>query len=369
MVDLVIGYTAIQSMSNWARDNDMILHMHRAGHGTYTRQKNHGVSFRVIAKWLRLAGVDHLHAGTAVGKLEGDPMTVQGYYNVLPRAEERSRSAARAVLRAGLGRHPQGHAGRFRRHPCRADASIARPVRRRRRACSSAAAPSAIRWASRPARPPTASRSKPWCWRATRAATSRPKARKSCADAAKWCQPLARRARYLGRHHLQLHLDRHLGLRADGGGGVNPKEREPIMRITQGLSRSCPTSTTSRSRAQVEYCLRKGWAVSVEFTDDPHPRNTYWEMWGMPMFDLHDAAGVDAGDQGLPQGQSGNLCAGQRLRLHARLGNRARCRSWCSAPRTSPASGSSGRRRKAAPSVTRCSAYGVDRPAGRRYGA
>ena len=60
----------------------MMLHMHRAGHGTYTRQKNHGVSFRVIAKWLRLAGVDHLHAGTAVGKLEGDPMTVQGYYNV-----------------------------------------------------------------------------------------------------------------------------------------------------------------------------------------------------------------------------------------------------------------------------------------------
>ncbi len=82
MVDLIIGWTAIQSISNWARKNDMILHMHRAGHGTYTRQKNHGVSFRVMAKWLRLAGVDHLHAGTAVGKLEGDPMTVQGYYNV-----------------------------------------------------------------------------------------------------------------------------------------------------------------------------------------------------------------------------------------------------------------------------------------------
>ena len=82
MIDLVIGWTAIQSISNWCRDNDMILHMHRAGHGTYTRQKNHGVSFRVVAKWLRLAGVDHLHAGTAVGKLEGDPMTVQGFYNV-----------------------------------------------------------------------------------------------------------------------------------------------------------------------------------------------------------------------------------------------------------------------------------------------
>jgi ribulose-bisphosphate carboxylase large chain len=83
MIDLVIGYTAIQSMSEWSRQNDMILHLHRAGHGTYTRQKTHGVSFRVIAKWMRLAGVDHLHAGTAVGKLEGDPPTVQGYYNVL----------------------------------------------------------------------------------------------------------------------------------------------------------------------------------------------------------------------------------------------------------------------------------------------
>src|SRR6185503_16162555 len=83
MIDLVIGYTAIQSMSRWARKRDMILHLHRAGHGTYTRQKTHGVSFRVIAKWMRLAGVDHLHAGTVVGKLEGDPSTVQGFYNVL----------------------------------------------------------------------------------------------------------------------------------------------------------------------------------------------------------------------------------------------------------------------------------------------
>ena len=83
MIDLTIGYTAIQSMSKWARTNGVILHLHRAGHGTDTRQKTHGVSFRVISKWMRLAGVDHIHAGTIVGKLEGDPNTVRGYYATL----------------------------------------------------------------------------------------------------------------------------------------------------------------------------------------------------------------------------------------------------------------------------------------------
>jgi ribulose-bisphosphate carboxylase large chain len=83
MIDLTIGYTAIQSMAKWARANGMILHLHRAGHGTYTRQKTHGVSFRVIAKWMRLAGVDHIHAGTVVGKLEGDPSTTKGFYDTL----------------------------------------------------------------------------------------------------------------------------------------------------------------------------------------------------------------------------------------------------------------------------------------------
>jgi hypothetical protein len=81
-------------MANWARRNDMILHLHRAGHGTYTRQKNHGVSFRVIAKWMRLAGVDHIHAGTVVGKLEGDPR----------RCRATTTSAARITIRQGLPR-------------------------------------------------------------------------------------------------------------------------------------------------------------------------------------------------------------------------------------------------------------------------
>ena len=83
MIDLVIGYTAIQTAAIWARANHMILHLHRAGNSTYARQKNHGINFRVICKWMRMAGVDHIHAGTVVGKLEGDPLMVKGFYTTL----------------------------------------------------------------------------------------------------------------------------------------------------------------------------------------------------------------------------------------------------------------------------------------------
>lgn len=66
------------------------------------------------------------------------------------------------------------------------------------------------------------------------------------------------------------------------------------MRITQGTFSFLPDLTDVQIRAQIEYCLGHGWAVSLEYTDDPHPRNAYWEMYGMPMFDLRDAAGVMA---------------------------------------------------------------------------
>jgi ribulose-bisphosphate carboxylase small chain len=64
------------------------------------------------------------------------------------------------------------------------------------------------------------------------------------------------------------------------------------MRITQGCFSFLPDLNDEQVAAQVEYCLRNNWAVGVEHTRDPHPRNTYWEMWGNPMFDLRDAAGV-----------------------------------------------------------------------------
>ncbi len=64
------------------------------------------------------------------------------------------------------------------------------------------------------------------------------------------------------------------------------------MRITQGTFSFLPDLTEAEIRAQVEHCLRQGWAISVEYTDEPHPRNSFWEMYGPPMFDLRDAVGV-----------------------------------------------------------------------------
>ena len=66
----------------------------------------------------------------------------------------------------------------------------------------------------------------------------------------------------------------------------------PTGRVTQGQFSFLPDLTDAEISMQIAYGLNKGYAWSVEYTDDPHPRNTYWEMFGMPMFDLHDAAGV-----------------------------------------------------------------------------
>ncbi len=64
------------------------------------------------------------------------------------------------------------------------------------------------------------------------------------------------------------------------------------MKLTQGTFSFLPDLSDDEIRAQIKYCLNNKWAVSVEFTDDPHPRNTYWEMWDLPMFDIKDPAGI-----------------------------------------------------------------------------
>jgi len=64
------------------------------------------------------------------------------------------------------------------------------------------------------------------------------------------------------------------------------------MRNTQGCFSFLPDLSDDQISAQVEYCLRNNWAIGIEHTQDAHPRNTYWDMWGHPMFDLRDAACV-----------------------------------------------------------------------------
>ena len=66
----------------------------------------------------------------------------------------------------------------------------------------------------------------------------------------------------------------------------------PAGRVTQGQFSFLPDLTDAEITAQIEYGLNKGYAWSVEYTDDPHPRNTYWDMWGHPMFDNPDAAAL-----------------------------------------------------------------------------
>jgi ribulose-bisphosphate carboxylase small chain len=64
------------------------------------------------------------------------------------------------------------------------------------------------------------------------------------------------------------------------------------VRLTQGCFSFLPDLSDAEIRTQVQYCIDKGWAVNIEFTEDAHPRNTFWEMWGLPMFDIKDAAAV-----------------------------------------------------------------------------
>lgn len=66
----------------------------------------------------------------------------------------------------------------------------------------------------------------------------------------------------------------------------------PGNRLTQGQFSFLPDLSDQQILAQIKYALKNDWAVNVEYTDDPHPRNTYWEMFGMPMFDLKDPAGI-----------------------------------------------------------------------------
>lgn len=62
--------------------------------------------------------------------------------------------------------------------------------------------------------------------------------------------------------------------------------------LTQGTFSYLPPLTDQQIAAQINYMLENGWSISIEFTDDPHPKNFLWDMWDLPMFDLKDAVAV-----------------------------------------------------------------------------
>jgi hypothetical protein len=157
-----------------------------------------------------------------VGKLEGDPMTVQGYYNVCRDSVHQAGPAARPVLRPGLGRPEEGDAGGLggihagQMHQLIdlfgddvmlqfGGGTIGHPQ-------GIQAGATANRW-----------RWKRWSRRATKAATSGTKARRSCATRRSGARRWQGSARHLGRHHLQLRLDRHQRLRADAVGRLSAR--------------------------------------------------------------------------------------------------------------------------------------------------
>jgi ribulose-bisphosphate carboxylase small chain len=140
------------------------------------------------------------------------------------------------------------------------------------------------------------------------------------------------------------------------------------MRLTQGAFSFLPDLTDKQIAAQVGYCLRQGWAVGVEFTDDPHPRNIFWSMWGPPMFDLQDAAGVM---------QEVAACRAAHPDCYVRVNAFDSTRGWEAVrlsflvQRPADEPGFRLERVEAEGRITRYAVrgYGLDRPAGRRYQA
>jgi ribulose-bisphosphate carboxylase small chain len=140
------------------------------------------------------------------------------------------------------------------------------------------------------------------------------------------------------------------------------------MRITQGTFSYLADLTDEEITAQIRYALDNGWPLSVEFTDDPHPRNSFWDMWGLPMFDLADPAGVlmevDACRVAHPD------CYVKLNAYDARLGRQTTALSFI-VQRPTPEPGFRLERQEVGDRQIRYTthSYAVQRPAGDRYQA
>ena len=140
----------------------------------------------------------------------------------------------------------------------------------------------------------------------------------------------------------------------------------PGQRLTQGQFSFLPDLTDEQIAAQVQYALDRGWAIGIEYTDDPHPRNTYWEMFGNPMFDMRDAAGAL---------QQINECRKTFANHYVRVTAFDATRGWetprmsylVNRPKREPGFGLARTEMDGRNIRYRISSYATDRPEGERY--
>lgn len=139
-----------------------------------------------------------------------------------------------------------------------------------------------------------------------------------------------------------------------------------MSKIHYGTFSYLPDLTDEEIGQQVKYALDHEWPVSIEYTDDPHPRNIYWEMWGLPMFDLVEPDGVIRQINECRAAQPEHYI--RVLAYDARLGKQTTAMSFLvQRPTNEP--GLLLERQDAHDRVQRYSvrSYATDRPAGTRY--
>jgi ribulose-bisphosphate carboxylase small chain len=143
-----------------------------------------------------------------------------------------------------------------------------------------------------------------------------------------------------------------------------------MMRLTQGAFSFLPDFTDEQIEAQIKYSLSNGWSISVEYTDDPHPRNPYWEMWNLPLFDLTPEQSDVAMREVLDCREQHPNHYVKVLAYDARRGRQTTALSFIVGR---PADEPGFRLERTEHSDRRIHytlhSYAVDRPAGRRYGA
>ena len=253
----------------------MLLHVHRALHAVIDRQRNHGINYRVLAKWLRLAGGDHLHSGTVVGKLEGDRQATLGILDLMREdfiPADRSRgiffdqdwASLPGVMPAASGGihvwHMPALVYDLRR---RFDPAVRRRLGRatRREARAGAHANRVALEACVQARNEGRELEVEGVEILKRAAAQLARA--------------GRRARDLARDHLRVRHRRH------------PRPRRTHDQLRLETFSYLPELTLEQIEAQIRSTVERGLVVGFEYTDDPDPYDHYWTLWKLPLVRRH----------------------------------------------------------------------------------